>query len=109
VNRPGAGDDQGEHSADHGRLDHQAKGLIVVDARLLDEAVKNPVSLVPVQGVIGIELVLKNPLIGDDVGANGTRDKILGIVGDQASKLFFHGTTPVQIGEGSTDGGGYQR
>jgi hypothetical protein len=109
VNRPGAGDDQGEQSADRGRLDHQAEGLIVVDAGLLGEAVKNPVSLVPVQRAVGIELVLKNPLIGDDVGANGTRDKILGIVGDQSSKLFFHGTTPVQIDEGSTDGGGYQR
>jgi hypothetical protein len=92
VNRPGEGDDQGEHGADRGRLDHQAKGLIVVDVESLGEATKNLASLVPVQGAIEIELVLENPLTGDDVGANWTPEKILGFVGDQGSKLFFHGT-----------------
>jgi hypothetical protein len=32
MNRPGAGDNQGEDSVDRGWLDHQAEGLIVVDA-----------------------------------------------------------------------------
>jgi hypothetical protein len=40
MNRPGASDDQGEHSAYRDRLDNQAKGLIVVDAGLLGEAMK---------------------------------------------------------------------
>jgi hypothetical protein len=60
MNRPGAGDGQGEHSADHGRLDHRAEGLIVVDAGSLGEATKDPMSL-----------VLQNPFVGDDIGANG--------------------------------------
>ncbi len=76
---------------DRDRLDHQAEDLIVVDVGSLGEAVKNPASLVPFQGAVRIKLVLENPLAGDDVGANGTRDKIPGVAGDQGSKFFFHG------------------
>jgi hypothetical protein len=106
MNRPGAGEGQGEDGADHGRLNHRVEGLIVVDAGSLGEAAKNPVSLVPFQGAVGIELVLENPLAGDDVGANGARDKIPGVVHDQGSKFFFHGMAPIWIDEGGADGGG---
>jgi hypothetical protein len=109
MNRPGAGDGQGEDGADRGRLDHRAEGLIVVNAGSLGEAVKNPASLVPFQGAVGIKLVLKNSLTGDDVGANGARDKIPGVVGDQGSKFFFHSMTPIWIDEGGADGGGHRR
>jgi hypothetical protein len=108
VNQPGVGDGWGEHGADHGRLDQWAGGLIVVNAESLGEATMNPSSLVSVQGAARIELVLGNPLASDDVGANRMRDKIPGVVGDQGSKLFFHGAMPVQIDKGSTDGGGYR-
>jgi hypothetical protein len=109
MNRPGAGDDQREHGVGRGWLDHWVKGLIVVDAKSLGEAVKNPTSLVPVQGAVRIEVVTENPLAGDDVGANGATDKISSVVGDQGSKLFFHGATPVWISEGGVDEGGYWR
>jgi hypothetical protein len=82
MNEQGAGDDQGEHGVDHGRLDHRVKGLIVVDARSLGEAAKNPTSFVPFQRAVGVELVLENSIADDDVRANGARDKILGVVGD---------------------------
>jgi hypothetical protein len=36
-------------------------------------------------------------------------DKILGVVGDQGSKFFFHGTELVRIDEGDVDGGGHGR
>jgi hypothetical protein len=108
MNRPGAGDSQGEDGVDRGWLDHRAEGLIVVDAGSLGEAAKNPASLVPFQGVVVIELVLENPLAGDDVGTNEARDKIPGVVGDQGSKFFFHGTTPIWIDEGGADGGGHR-
>jgi hypothetical protein len=107
MNRPGAGDSQGEDGADHGRLDHRAEGLIIVNAGSLGEAAKNPTSLVPFQGAVGIKLVLENPLAGDDVGANGARDKISCVVGDQSSKFFFHGATPIWIDKGGADGGGH--
>jgi hypothetical protein len=70
VNRPGAGDGQGEHDVDHGWLDHWAECLIVIDVGSLGEATKNPASLVAVQGAVGIELVVENLLAGVDVGAN---------------------------------------
>jgi hypothetical protein len=51
--------------------------------------------------------VLENSFTSDDVGANRARDKILGVVGDQGNKLFFHGVVPVRIDEGNMDGGGH--
>jgi hypothetical protein len=66
-------------------------------------------SLVPLQGNARFEFMLENPFANNDVGANGTRDKILGVVGNQDSKLFFHGVAPVQINEGGADGGGHRR
>jgi hypothetical protein len=74
----------------------------------LGEAAKNLVSLVPLQRVVRVELVLENPFGGDDVAASGARYKILDVVGDQGSKLFFHGAVPVQIDEGGVDGGAYR-
>jgi hypothetical protein len=40
TNQPRVRDDQGEHGADRGRLDHWAEGLIIVDVELLDEATR---------------------------------------------------------------------
>jgi hypothetical protein len=105
MNGSGAGDNQGEHGADRGRLDHRAEGLIVVNIESLGEAAKDLVSLVPFQRAIRVELVLKNPFASDNVGANGARDKISGVVGDQDNNFFFHGTTPVRINESSTNEG----
>jgi hypothetical protein len=107
MNWQGVRDDQGEHGADRGRLDHRIEGLIAVNARLLGEATKDLASLVSLQRIVGVELVLKNPFASDDVGANGVRDKIPGVVGDKGSKLFFHDAMPVRIDEGSTNGGGH--
>jgi hypothetical protein len=89
MNRLGARDGQGKHSANHGRLDHHAKCLIIVDVRSLSEAAKDPVRLVSFQRAIGVELVIENPFASDDVGANGARYKILGVVGDQGSQPLF--------------------
>jgi hypothetical protein len=108
MNWLGAGDGQGEHGVDRGRLDHRAEGLIIVDAGSLGEATKDSVSLVPFQRAVGVELVLENQFVGDDVGANGARHKIPSVVGDQGSKLFFHGAAPVWIDEGGADGGGHR-
>jgi hypothetical protein len=108
MNQPGAEVGQGEHSVDRGQLDHRAEGLIVVDIGSLGEAAKDPTSIVSLQRTVRVELVPENPSIGEDVGANGVRDKVSGVVGDQGRKLFFHGAMPVQIEEGGADGGGYR-
>jgi hypothetical protein len=106
MNRPGAGYGSEEHGADRCRFDHWIEGLIIVDTGSLVEAEKDPVSLVPFQRAIGVQLVLENPFPDKDIGANGVRDKISGVVGDQGSKLFFHGMAPTRINEGSVGGGG---
>jgi hypothetical protein len=51
--------------------------------------------------------VHEDPFAPDGVGTNGASDKISCVVGDQGSKFFFHGTMPVWINEGDTDGGGH--
>jgi hypothetical protein len=94
---------------DGGRLDNRAENHIVVNAGPLGEAVKNPVSLVLFQATIGVELVPEDPFVGDDVGANKSRDKIPSIVGDQSIIFFLHGTTLGWVGEGGTNGGGHRR
>jgi hypothetical protein len=43
----------------------------------------------------------ENLFASDNVGANGARDKIPGVVDDQGSKFLFHGAMPVQIDEGT--------
>jgi hypothetical protein len=108
MNRPGTGDNQGKHGANRGRLDHRAEGLIVVDVGPLGEVAKDLTSLVSVQRAIGVELLLENLFAGDNVGANGARDKISGVVGDHDSKFFFHGTMPVRVEEGGTYEGGHR-
>jgi hypothetical protein len=109
MNWPGVRDSQGEHGANHGRLDHRAEGLIVIDAWSLGEAMKDLASLVLLQRTVGVELVHENPFVGDDVGTNGVRDKITRVAGNQGSKLFFHGVVPVRIDDGGADRGGYQQ
>jgi len=66
VNRPPAGQSQGEHCADGCRLHDGTKRLIKVNTRSLSEATKDPSGLIPLKGAIRPKLVLKNPLACDD-------------------------------------------
>jgi hypothetical protein len=109
MDMPGMGDDQWKHCADGGRLDHRTEGLLVVDAGPLGEVVKDPTSLVLLQGAFGVELVLENLFIGDDIEANRTRDKIPRFVGDQSIIFFLLGAAPGRVDEGGVNGGGHRR
>jgi hypothetical protein len=109
MNGPGAGDSQEEHGADHGRLDHRAKGLIVVNAGSLGEAAKDLGSLVPFQIAVRVQLVLQNPFAGVDVGANGQgiRSHVLLVIKEANSSSMarrqFGSTRAVQTEEGTGD------
>lgn len=83
MNRPVAGDRKAENSVDGSRLDDGAESFVEVDAGTLGKAAKHPAGLVPVEGAVGLELVLEEPLAGDDVGATWTRNKIPGAVGEE--------------------------
>jgi hypothetical protein len=71
--------------------------------------VKDPTSLVPLQGAFGVELVLENLFTGDDIEANRTRDKISRFVGDQSIIFFLLGAAPGRVDEGGANGGGHRR
>jgi hypothetical protein len=70
------GDSQRQHSPDGGRLDDGAEGLIVVHPGALSEAPEDPTSLVSIKRAIRLELVLEDPLVGDDIGPRRPRDQV---------------------------------
>jgi len=87
-----------------GRLDDWAECLGKVNTRALSEATKNPTCLVTLQRTVGEELVLENPLAGDNVGMSGARNQIPSLVPKESSMFFFHGGPPIGIGKGTAEG-----
>jgi hypothetical protein len=83
VDEPLARGRDAEDDPNGGRLDNEAKGLVVIDALALGEAADHPASLVASQGAIGVELMPKDPFAGDHVGTGwtgvdwGTRRQVL--------------------------------
>jgi hypothetical protein len=69
LNGPGMGDNSGEHHVNSGWFHNRSEGLIVVDTEALSETLKDPTGLVVIKGPVNTELVCKNPLISDNVGA----------------------------------------
>jgi hypothetical protein len=63
--------------------------------------------LVALEGVVQGQLVAKEPLVGDHVGAWWTWHRVPGVVGQQ-SHILLHNATPVWVGEGSANGGGHR-
>jgi hypothetical protein len=59
VDRPVAGEDEGEDGANSGELDDGAEGLVVVHSVALGEAPKDPTGLVAVEGAVRGQLVVK--------------------------------------------------
>ena len=75
VNRPGARQSQSENHPDGGWLDNWTEGFIVVNAWPLCEPAEDLASFVAVKRTIGLELVAKDPLAGDEVDAGGRGTK----------------------------------
>ena len=100
MNRPGAGGGDAEDDTNGRGLDDGAEGLVVVDAMLLGVATNNPTCLVTGERAIGVELVLEDPLAGNDVCTRWTRDEPPRAIVDQSLELFGHGCTPVGVGKG---------
>jgi hypothetical protein len=48
-----------------------ARGLVVVHFETLSKAPMDPTSLILIQGIINLEVMLEDPLVGDHVGARG--------------------------------------
>jgi hypothetical protein len=99
----------GEDDADRGRFDNRTERLVEVNALLLRETTKHPACFVAVEGAIGLQLVAKYPLAGDDVGVLRRRHEIPSVVAVESTILLGHGLEPVGILERRTCGGGNRR
>jgi hypothetical protein len=105
LNMPGTGDSSSEHCANSGRFYNRAEGLIVVDPGALSETLKDPAGLIA-KGPVSTELVRKDPLASDNVGAMRLGNQLPGPIADQGSVFFLHSRTPMEIDKRSTSGGG---
>jgi hypothetical protein len=82
------------------RLHNGAEALIIIDVGTLCEPAKNPSGLVPLRCSVGLELVLEDPLVSDNIGAAGAQNQVPSVVGHESGILFLHSCLPMRIGEG---------
>jgi hypothetical protein len=106
---PFKGERDGVDDANRGRFDNQTKHLIEVNALLLRETMKHPACFVAVERAIGLQLVVKDPLAGDNVAILRRRHEIPSVITEESMILLGHSLEPVGILELRTCGGGNQR
>jgi hypothetical protein len=105
LNRLVMGDSSGEHRAHGGRFHNRAESLVVVDSGALSETLKDPVSLIAIEGPVSAELVCEDPFASDNVGALRSWNNVSCPITHQGPVLILHSCAPIGIGEGSADGG----
>lgn len=54
-------------------------------------------SLVAIQGSVGLQLVSENPLAGHKIGIGWTRDQIPSVVGAKGIEIVLHSSLPIFI------------
>jgi hypothetical protein len=106
---PFKGEHDGEDDTNYGRFDNQTECLVEVNALLLRETTKHPACLVAVERAIGLQLVAKDPLPGNDVGVPRRRYEIPSVIADESTILLGHSLEPVGILERHTCGEGNRR
>ena len=104
VNGPPSRERQGQNSADGCWLHHMTECLIEIHTWPLSESTQNPASLVPFQGTVSLELVLEDLFAGDHISTRWPRNQIPGLIPQECSMLFFHGSSPIGVGKGATEG-----
>jgi hypothetical protein len=105
LNRPVMGDNSGEHRAHGSRFHNRAESLIIVDSGALSETLKDPASLVAIEGPLSVKLVCEDPFASDDVGSLRSWNKVPCPITHQGPVLILHSHAPIGIDEGSMDGG----
>lgn len=109
VDCPIPGEGEGEDGLNGGGLGDAVEGLVAVHFRAPSEAPKDPTDLVPIQGVIGLELVAEDPLADDQVGprGHGTKSHVWLATRDTYSSIARHqwgSTSAVRTKEGTCKG-----
>ena len=75
-----------------------------IHTRTLSKPSEDLASLVLLEGSVGVELVLEDPLPSDDIGPRRAGHKIPGVVLEQSIMFFHHSCSPVGIGQSATVG-----
>ena len=75
LGAPAARRGDGEHRLDRGRLDNWCERLVKIHASLLCQATNDPSCLVSLKGSIGVQLMLENPFVVDDMSSRRTVDE----------------------------------
>ena len=104
MDGPLAGQSKGEHCTDGGGLHNWAECLIKVHTRSLCEAAKDPACLVPLKRAISLQLVLEDPLAGDDISPRGARNEVPSVVLQERPMFFFHSSPPIGVSKGDAEG-----
>ena len=76
VHRPGTRDRQLKHGANRARFHNRGEGVGEVHARALPKTTNHPLSLVALERTARASLMAKHPLARDDVGTEGSRNKL---------------------------------
>jgi hypothetical protein len=107
MDRPVPGEGEGEDDTDGGEVDDKAEGLIIVHSGALGEASKDLAGLVAVEGAVRSQLVAKEPLVGDHIGAGWTRHQVLCVFG-LASRAAYSSSMarPLRTEEGTGEASG---
>jgi hypothetical protein len=87
------------------RLDDGVECLIIVHPGALSEPPNDPTSFVPVKRAIHLELVLEDPLAGDDISPRRSRNQAPRAVRQQGLVLLLNSVTPVGVRECAMDRG----
>jgi hypothetical protein len=91
-----------QDSVDGAQFDDRGECLIKVDPLLLLEAVDYPSSFATFQGSIRVELVLEQPLAGDDVDARRSRNECpCGVILEGLNQLGLRRAACTEDGAGS--------
>jgi hypothetical protein len=99
MNGPVSGVSQSEDSTNGGGLDDETGRLVVINTWALREVAEDPARFVSIKGAIGMELVPKNPLPGNNICLNWSLNKILGLICMKSSTFFLHCLAPIGVGQ----------
>ena len=94
VHRPPARHRELEDGANRPWFDNRGEGVGEVDAGALTKAANHPAGLMTVKCAVRMELVLEDPLAGDDIGVARARNKLPRLVALQGIELLPHGREP---------------
>lgn len=97
MDRTPSGQCKCENCANGGGLHNWTEGLVEVHIGTLGEAAQDPACLVPLQGAVGEELVLEDPLARDNICLWRPPDEVPRVVLQKGAVFFLHSSPPIGV------------